>query len=646
MKKRSLKFKMIVGGILAVVIPILFVGTVSIIKSSDALMNAGKQQVQQTAKDLSAMADLTIEQELKLARQMAVNPLVINAAARVLESGAAQAQAELSALDNFFVTLYQQIGSGYDLMFVADANGFTISDSTGGTRRLKGDSVAARDYFQEAKTGKTSIGTPVRSMASGNPIFVIAVPVKNSSGQFIGIYGSVIKLDALSDQITQVKLGKTGYPFMIDGNGVAIAHPVKDFIFDVNITQLEGMERISSRMLAQETDVENYQFKGIDKMAGFAPVSATDWSIAVTQDEAEFMGPAYDIRNMVLLGGGIFLVLAILGVLWFVRSITLPINRIINGLGEGSDQVASASGQVSSASQSLAEGASEQAASIEESSSSMEEMSAMTRKNSENAEMANGLMQEAKQVVTNANTAMEKLTVSMDDISKASEETFKIIKTIDEIAFQTNLLALNAAVEAARAGEAGAGFAVVADEVRNLAMRAADAARNTAQLIEGTVKKINDGSELVSMTNEAFKQVSQSTAKVGSLNAEISEASKEQSNGIEQVNIAITEMDKVVQQNAANAEESASASEEMHAQAEQLREYVTDLVVLITGQMEHIGSAKRGSSVRKQGDSRKRSGGVQKKRLPETRRNLSEKSGEMRPDQLIPFDEDDDFKDF
>ena len=646
MKKRSLKFKLILGGILAVVIPVLFVGVFAVNTASNALMDAGKLRAQQVAQDLSAMAEVTIEQEVKQAKKMAVNPLVINAATKVLESGVDQAKAELTELDNFFVKLYKQVGSDYDLFFVADVQGGVISDSTGGTQRVKKVSVAARDYFQAAKSGKITIGSPVKSMASGQPVFVVAVPLKNDAGRFIGIYGSVIKLDALSNRITQVKLGNTGYPFMTDGNGLLVAHPVRENILKLNITSLKGMESITQQMTSQQTGVENYTYQGIDKIAGFAPVALSGWSIAATQDEAEFMGPAYMIRNIVLGSGAVFLILTVLGFLWFARSITLPINRIVSGRGEGSDQVASASNQVSSASQALAEGASEQAASIEETSSSMEEMSAMTRKNSENAEMANGLMQEANQVVTNANASMEKLTVSMKDISKASEETFKIIKTIDEIAFQTNLLALNAAVEAARAGEAGAGFAVVADEVRNLAMRAADAAKNTAQLIEGTVKKINDGSELVSMTNDEFKQVSQSAGKVGSLIAEISEASKEQSNGIEQVNIAVTEMDKVVQQNAANAEESASASEEMHAQAEQLREYVRDLVVLVTGQMAHIGSVKRSNSVRKQGDSRKVSRGVQKKKLPDTRKKLSAKSGEMRPDQLIPFDEDDDFKDF
>ncbi len=288
---------------------------------------------------------------------------------------------------------------------------------------------------------------------------------------------------------------------------------------------------------------------------------------------------------------GVLIALA-LGII-LTLSITRPINRIIGSLSDGAEQVAAASGEVSSASQALAEGASEQAAALEETSSSLEEMASMTRQNSENAKQANALMDENGRVLEKANQSMVELIDSMTAISSSSDDTAKIIKTNDEIAFQTNLLALNAAVEAARAGEAGAGFAVVADEVRNLAMRAADAARNTTVLIEGTIARIRGGSEIVNKTAEAFSQVSQGSTKVRELVAEITAASGEQAQGVEQISKAVSEMDKVVQQNAANAEETASASEELSAQSAQMNGMVGELVSVVGGSANGRGTQEQ-----------------------------------------------------
>ena len=357
------------------------------------------------------------------------------------------------------------------------------------------------------------------------------------------------------------------------------------------------------------------------------------------------------IKTIIWIGAILGAVLA-LALGWLLsRSIVKPLRALMTGLNRGADQVSSAAQQVAQSSQSLAEGASEQAAGLEETSSSMEEMAAMTKQNADNARQANALMEKTVQVVSEADRSMQELTHSMTGISKAGEETGKIIKTIDEIAFQTNLLALNAAVEAARAGEAGAGFAVVADEVRNLALRAAEAAKGTSALIEETVKQVRLGSELVDKTDSAFQQVSAESKRAATLVAEITAASQEQSQGIEQINKAMMEMDRVIQQNAANAEESASASEEMSAQAVAMRRGMLDLQNLIEGSRNGTGEGAEEKGRPAPGTARsmvrfERPGTALGEKRPDGAGTFPERKS-LRSDsaKLIPF-EDEDFRDF
>ncbi|MEW6594019.1 MAG: methyl-accepting chemotaxis protein [Thermodesulfobacteriota bacterium] len=315
-------------------------------------------------------------------------------------------------------------------------------------------------------------------------------------------------------------------------------------------------------------------------------VNAVGERIARLQQEADaaMTASAVKLGFGVFIAAGLVVIVMCIAIYWTVtRFIIAPMNRVIGGIDESANQVTAASVELSSTSNQLADGAARQAASLEETSASLEEVSTMTRQNADNADQCNGLMREVNTVVEKANQSMAAQTLAMEEISKASEETQKIVKTIDEIAFQTNLLALNAAVEAARAGEAGAGFAVVADEVRNLAMRAAEAAKNTADLIEGTVKKVQEGETLVVQTNADFALVAEKAVKVGALVAEIAAASKEQSHGIVQVNQAVLEIDNVTQQTAASSEQAASASEELSAQAAHLKKLVEELEELISG---------------------------------------------------------------
>jgi len=303
------------------------------------------------------------------------------------------------------------------------------------------------------------------------------------------------------------------------------------------------------------------------------------------------------------------------------------------------EQIGSASTQISSGSQILAEATGEQASALEEISSSMEEINSLTNNNTDNSKIGLNLADKAVESVDEGGIAMNKMSDAMTSILKSSQETGKIIKTIDEIAFQTNLLALNAAVEAAHAGEAGKGFAVVAEEVKNLALRSAEAAKNTNDLIEESTKNAELGARIVEQVNKSFVEIKDNFGKVKNIVNEIAASSQEQSQGVQQVNTAVQEMNKVTQQNAANAEESASAAEELNSQAAELNNMVAQF------NLNRRTSRTRTSRTAQQQITDRRG----QKQLTNNKHSYKQnKSYEVNPEQLLPLGDisEDDFDDF
>ncbi len=283
-------------------------------------------------------------------------------------------------------------------------------------------------------------------------------------------------------------------------------------------------------------------------------------------------------------------------VLLVVRGTSATLQRAAAEIREGAEQITSAASQVAASSQSLAQGSSEQAASLEETSASTEEITSMTRKNAENSKSAADVMATVDRQVKAGNQTLEQMVTSMEQINSSSDKIAKIIKVIDEIAFQTNILALNAAVEAARAGEAGMGFAVVADEVRNLAQRSAQAAKDTAGLIEESIATSAEGSAKLEQVAGVIRAITESSTQVKTLVDEVNMGSQEQARGIDQISKAIAQMDQVTQGTAASAEESASASEELSAQAQALNQIVAGLGTLVGGDGQPDPGVARGRS--------------------------------------------------
>jgi len=468
----------------------------------------------------------------------------------------------------------------YENVFLANADGKEIADSVGGAS-VGFDLTSVPGFRVNVEHGRqkeTWIGEVMKSPATGHPVLLLTAPIM-ADGKVVGLIGTPIDLSFFSDTfIRNYRVAQTGYLFMFDASGTMLAHPDAKLILNDNVGKSPG-----AAMLNSDSGKLSYTRAGVTKIARFQRARIKPWKVAVVVPKQEFMAATSRIQNYLVLFGLVGLV-ACFGTVWMVAGRAAgQITQVAAQLIETTEQFTSATNQIASSSQSLAQGAAQQAASAEETASSTQEVSSATEQNQSRADSLRQVMQKAGSSFQVMKGCMDELVRWMDDYRESGQKVAKIIKVIDDIAFQTNILALNAAVEAARAGEAGMGFAVVADEVRTLAHRSAEAAKNTASLIQDSIERTGTGQQTVTKCHVAMAENFELAGQVTNLVDELAASGVEQVRGIKLISQSISDMERVTNSAAASAEQSASASQQIAAQAHALRSVATELEGIVTG---------------------------------------------------------------
>ncbi|HLP00779.1 MAG TPA: methyl-accepting chemotaxis protein [Opitutaceae bacterium] len=585
MRKLGLRAKMIFGALALGILPLLVVSLVVPARVADAFAKAGRQHLAQVAQDISSSVEHLLTRHVELVRGFASTEVFAKALA---ERNAQRLSPEtLAATNRQVAAMIKELGGHYQGMFLCDASGviFAGTLANGDTKPYVNLDIRDRAYLKDTqRTCKTVVSDPMRSKIGNVPIVVLSTPLLDEQGRYAGLLGMSLELNYLIDTIAKQKVGDAGYPFVIDGKGVMVAHPDPARVLTLNFLQVAGAEHIAKRMVAGETGVDAYTSSaGTSKLAAYSPVPIAGWSVAASIDEAEFLAAARQIRSIVLGLALACVVLAGGGAWLFSARLAAPLTHTAQILGEASSTMDSNADEIAQGAQLLAESTSRQAAGIEETAASVTELTASTQSNASEAQAASTVAQAAGERVVSASGRMRELAEAVQAVAEASAQTGKVIKTIDEIAFQTNILALNAAVEAARAGESGAGFAVVADEVRNLAGRAAAAARDSSDTLTKAGDLVARSRDLALQANEEFGQVSQDAKKIEKLVGGIASACREQASALEQVSRALSEIEHGVQSGAATAEEASGAAIEMRAQASRVHSEMLVLRAIVLG---------------------------------------------------------------
>lgn len=613
MNIRSIAFRLIVGGCVAVALPLVVVGYLAVSKSSKALMDTARDNAASQAQKLASLVDSTLDAQLKTAAAHAVDTNIRLIGEKVKKDGLEAASADIVQLRQQMKAKFKQLDSSYQGIFVTDEKGYMYTGELASGEEYKGVNLSDMSYFQQARsTGKPVAGEVVHSKVTGDVIYVLCAPITSMSGDFLGIFGLSLKAGPLTQRVATVKVGNSGYAFMCNHDALIIAHPKKELEMKLDLNTLSDMAAITNAMVSGGQGSQTYIFQGVPKIAGYAPVSLKGWSIAITQDESEFLAASSSIRNSILLITMVAIGVVSGVVLVFSRTITQPLKQAVAGLqdiaqGEGDltmrlkvnskdeigelarwfnlfieklqgivGQIAENTRSIDASSLGLARIATELstgsedtsrradsvAAAAEEMTTNLNNVAAAMEQSTTNTSMVASAAEEMTATINEIahNTqkahsislaAVEKASttsVRMAELGRAAQAIGKVTEAITEISEQTNLLALNATIEAARAGEAGKGFAVVANEIKELAKQTASATHDIKKQIEEVQDTTATTVQEINQISEVINNVNEIVGIISTAVTEQSSATQEIANNIAQASQGMAEVNENVSQ--------------------------------------------------------------------------------------------------
>jgi methyl-accepting chemotaxis protein len=508
--------------------------------------------------------------------------------------------------------------------------------------------AACDSYRGEGGALKEKISEPYSAKVDEADVRIVCFTVPMiAKGKYVGALGVEIRLDPIRELLVKTAFFKSGYTYLVSAGGEFIAHK-NQAVVGKKVSSVVAKQAAANMDNALKTGVPIPPMHMVQagtsvkilSLSSTLPIGDTGlfWVIGASAPEAEILSQLNTSVAWSVVSTTFIILLMGLVIIILVRSIARPMKSASAELSLASSSLESVSKQISSSGQQLSSGSSELAASIEEMTASLEELQSIIEANSKNVSESELLMQETRTETLKVSERMGALKEALNQIAANSKRIAKIIKVIDDIAFQTNILALNAAVEAARAGDAGKGFAVVAEQVKSLAQKSADAAKETADLIERAIDSVSEGETLGQVALDAQAAVSEKAGKVSVLLDEVNRASKEQLKGASQITQGVSQINSVVQGTAASSEENAAAGEELLAQAESLGKNVDKLDLLVTGKITARKQAAAAASAGRFGGQRPRSDGAtaEQRKAPAGLELTS-------PEDAIPLK---DFKDF